>query len=63
MAIESENRLCGLILLDAWGFKEMDEPYEEKLAKMKWWARGLYHCFKGLGWTGLDIIRQRYRKF
>jgi len=32
MCLEEETRITGLILLDAWGFKEMGEPFEERIA-------------------------------
>ena len=46
-----------MILLDAWGFPEMDGTFEEKIARLKLWQRCLYHTFKGLNFTGLDLLR------
>ena len=49
LALERGNDLDmkGVILMDAWGYAIMTESFEEKLAKLPWYARGLYHMFKG----------------
>jgi len=52
-----------LILLDAWGFPEMDGTFEEKIARLKLWQRCLYHTFKGLNWTGLDALRMLPKRY
>ena len=47
-----------VILMDAWGYAVMNETFEEKIAKLRWWQCGLYHTFKGSKMTGLDLMRK-----
>ena len=39
MCMEENNRIAGVILLDPWGFKNLDESMEEKLARLALWKR------------------------
>lgn len=57
ICLEENTRISGLILMDAWGFKEMDTTFEERLGRLKLWQRCLYHVFKPLNLTGLDALR------
>jgi len=58
LALQGDNRMVGVILMDAWGFAEMTETFDEKLAKLPWYGRGIYHLFfKGSKKTGLDTMR------
>lgn len=57
MCLEENTRVCGLILLDAWGFPKMEETFEEKLASLKLWQRCLYRSYKKLNLTGLEPLR------
>ena len=57
MCLENDVNIEGIILLDAWGFKENSLSFDERLAQMKAWQRGVYHTFKKLKLNGLDALR------
>lgn len=58
VALQNDSKMAGVILMDAWGYAVMNETFEEKIAKLRWWQRGLYHTFKGSKMTGLDLMRK-----
>ena len=58
LSMEEKLNIDGVILMDAWGFAIMTETFEEKLARMPWYGRAVYHMFfKNSKRTGLDLMR------